>query len=98
MINESTLEQTTLNWFESIGWQTAFCPDISPGGPACERHDYDQVVLIDRLRTALESINPTIPADAIDEVVRKVTRTESPSLHTPPHKYHNQLPPEANNP
>ena len=79
-VTEANLEDVTLAWFESLGYNIAFGPDISPDGPACERHDYDQVVLIDRLRTALESINPTIPADAIDEAVRKVARTESPSL------------------
>jgi type I restriction enzyme R subunit len=47
--SENTLEQTTLGWFESLGWQTAFGPDISPDGPACEREDYDQVVLLGRL-------------------------------------------------
>ena len=26
---ESSLEQTALEWFESLGWQTAFGPDIS---------------------------------------------------------------------
>ena len=32
--SETILEQTTLDWFESIGWQTAFGPDISPDLPA----------------------------------------------------------------
>jgi len=38
------------------------------------------VVLIGRLRSALERINPALPTDAIDEAVRKITRPESPSL------------------
>jgi len=38
-VSENFLEQTTLDWFESLGWQTAFGPDISPDGPACERAD-----------------------------------------------------------
>jgi hypothetical protein len=29
-ISENILEQTTLNRFESLGWQTASGPDISP--------------------------------------------------------------------
>jgi len=31
--SETTLEQTTLDWFSSLGWQTAFGPDISPEAP-----------------------------------------------------------------
>lgn len=33
-ITESTLEQTTLDWVESLGWQTAFGPNISQALPA----------------------------------------------------------------
>jgi len=79
-ITESGVEQTTLEWFKSLGWEIAFGPDISPDGSACEREDYDQVILVGRLHTALENINPNIPPDAIEEAIRKITRTESPSL------------------
>lgn len=74
------ITETTLGWFKSLGWQNAFGPDISADGPAFEREDYDQVVLLGRLQTALENINPNIPPDAISEAVQKITRTESPSL------------------
>ena len=40
-ISENILEQATLNRFESLGWQTALRPDISPDGPVCERKDYN---------------------------------------------------------
>ncbi len=89
--SETTLEKTALDWFENLGWQTAFGPDISPGAPACERQDYDQVVLIGRLQTALEDINPNIPPDAIGEAVRKITRTESPSLIENNRRFHRML-------
>lgn len=35
-LTENSLEQTALDWFESLGWQADFGPDISPNGPACE--------------------------------------------------------------
>ena len=74
-ISENTLEQAALDWLESFGWKSAFGPDISPDGPACERQDYDQVVLLGRLQTALENINPNIPPDATREAIRKIART-----------------------
>jgi len=104
MVNmtENTLEQAVFDWFESLGWKTAFGPDISPdlSAPgllrpasvlACEREGYSQVVLVGRLRTALENINPNIPADAIDEAVRKIIRTESPSLIENNRRFHRML-------
>lgn len=74
-LTETTLEKIALDWFESLEWQTALGPNISPdlpapqtdatrqaGGLACERKDYNQVVLIGRLQVVLENINPNIPA------------------------------------
>jgi type I restriction enzyme R subunit len=102
ILTENTLEQTALDWFESLGWKTAFGPDISPdlsalglsqriGGLAYEREDYHQVVLVGRLRAALENINPNIPLDAIDEAVRRITRNESPSLIENNRRFHRML-------
>jgi len=77
---ENVLEQTALDWFQGMGYNTAFGPNISPDGPACEREDYDQVILLGRLQAALENINPNIPPEAIEEALRKMTLTESPNL------------------
>ena len=88
---ESTLEQTALAWLSSFGWTTLFGPDISPDGPDCEREDYKQVVLIQRLHNALERINPTIPANAIEEAIRKLIRTESPSLIENNRRFHHYV-------
>ena len=89
--SETTLEKTALDWFETLGWDTSFGPDISPDGPACERQGYDQVVLIGRLQTVLENINPNIPPDAIGEAIRKITRTESPNLIENNRRFHRML-------
>uniref|UniRef100_UPI0025C08504 type I restriction endonuclease subunit R n=1 Tax=Desulfonatronospira sp. TaxID=1962951 RepID=UPI0025C08504 len=91
VLSETTLEQTTLDWFSSLGWQTAFGPDISPEGPACERDSYDQVVLTKRLRAVLKGINPTIPEDCIEEAIRKITRSETPGLIESNRRLHRML-------
>ena len=88
---ETTLEKTTLDWFEWLGWQARYGPDISPGGPNCERKDYNQVILIGRLQTALENINPNIPPDAVEEAVRKIARADSPSLIENNRRFHRML-------
>jgi len=82
-ITEDTIEQTALEWLEELGYEIAHGPDIAFDGQATERDaaaNYSDVILMGRLRAALESINATLPADAIDEAIRKVTRTETPSL------------------
>jgi type I restriction enzyme, R subunit len=90
-ISESILEDTALAWFESLGYSIESGPPISPGEPGAEREDYDQVILLGRLQTALENINQNIPSDAIGEAARKITRTESPSLIENNRRFHRML-------
>src|SRR5690606_23584328 len=51
-----------------------------PGGSAPERTDYTEVTLADRLRRALQVLNPNLPHEALEEAFRKVTRLDSPSV------------------
>lgn len=78
IFTEEELEQAALSWLEELGYELHFGPDIAPDGPIPERRDYSEVVLVERLRDALDIINPHIPASAINEAVRKVTITQSP--------------------
>jgi type I restriction enzyme, R subunit len=78
--NESTVEQAALAWLESAGWQTRNGAEIAPGEPAAERDDYGQVVLSRRLQDALARINPALPAEALDDAFRKLTRPEVADL------------------
>lgn len=80
-INESIVEQTALDWFKELGYSVLFGPDIAPGGSEQERKSFDDVVLVERLRSTLEDINPDIPSDSIDDATRKILITESPSLY-----------------
>jgi len=73
---ESTVEQATLAWLESVGWRIANGAEIAPGEPAAERSDYRQVVLELRLRDALARLNPSLPAEALDDAFRKLSRPE----------------------
>ena len=90
-LNEDQLEQTALEWLGEMGWEPAFGPDISPDGAAPERDRYDAVVLEGRLRTAMKRINPTIPAEAIDDAVRQILRSESPNLIENNRRFHRML-------
>lgn len=69
---ESSLEEATREWFEELGYQTIYGPDIEPESEKPERRDFSQVVLEGRLRDAISRINPGIPADALDEAFKKV--------------------------
>ena len=88
---ETTVEQAALAWLEHLGYQILFGPEIAPGEPLAERESYGQVVLEQRLRQALQRLNPQIPSDALDEAFRKLTRLDSPSPVMNNHAVHKYL-------
>ena len=90
-INESVVEQAALAWLESLGYAILYGPEIAPGEASAERDHYGQVVLERRLRQALQWLNPQVPADALDEAFRKLTRLDSPSLVANNHIVHKYL-------
>ena len=75
--DEATLENLVLADLADLGWSTVHGSDIAPGEAHAERNDYREVVLVGRLRDALERLNPDLPADAVDEVVGTLIRPES---------------------
>jgi len=79
-VTESVVEQAALAWLESVGWQVRNGTEIAPGEPAAERDDYGQVVLAQRLRDALARLNPALPAEALDDAFRKLTRPDGVEL------------------
>ena len=89
--SESHVEDATLEWFSGLGYAVLHGPDISPDGPTPERLSYDQVLLTERLREALERLNPHLPAETLEEVLRKVQQTETPSLIEENRRLHRYL-------
>jgi type I restriction enzyme R subunit len=79
---ESVVEDAALAWLEGLGYSVLHGPEIAAGEPGAERTDpnYRDVVLERRLRQALVSLNPDLPAEALDEAFRKLTRTDAASL------------------
>jgi type I restriction enzyme, R subunit len=74
------VEQAALTWLEDVGWKVRNGAEIAPGEFAAERDDYGQVVLAQRLRDALARLNPTLPAEALEDAFRKLTRPAGADL------------------
>ena len=88
---ESVVEDAALDWLHQLGYTILHGPAIAPGELACERDNYSQVVLPRRLRDALTRLNPQLPADALDDAYRKVTRPAHPSLIANNRAFHHAL-------
>jgi type I restriction enzyme R subunit len=79
-LTESEIESAALAWLSELGWQVKHGPDITPDGLFAERRDFGQVVLEQRLRDALARLNPTLPAEALEDAFRKLSRPEGVDL------------------
>jgi len=77
---ESIVEEAVLAWLKAIGWQVEHGPDIAPDMPAAERRGYGDPVLAQRLRDALARLNPDLPAEALEDALRKLARLEGADL------------------
>lgn len=90
-ITENIIEQSAIEILQSQGWEYANGKEISPEGLFCERENFSQIVLLNRLRTAIATINPTIPLDAQEAAVQKVLRIASPDLLHNNEEFHRLL-------
>ncbi|MBI2070283.1 MAG: type I restriction endonuclease subunit R [Elusimicrobia bacterium] len=89
--SESTAEEAALEWLRGLGYEVRFGPEIAPEEPRAERTEFEQIVLEGRLREAIGKINSEIPEEAREEAVRKVLRTEHPSLTENNRRFHKFL-------
>ncbi|MFM6157584.1 MAG: type I restriction endonuclease subunit R, partial [Sphaerospermopsis kisseleviana] len=88
---ESIIEQATLDWLSELGYTTLNGTEIAPDVPQTERQEYNEVILINRLQNALQTINPHIPFHTIQEAIKKITRTETPILYENNRRFHKYL-------
>jgi type I restriction enzyme R subunit len=81
-ISESVVEEAALHWLEGLGYAVLLGPDIAVGQPGAERRDPSchDVILERRLRQALARLNPELPAEALEEAYRRITRADAPTL------------------
>ncbi|MDX9918114.1 MAG: type I restriction endonuclease [Gudongella sp.] len=90
VFNESMLEESVIELLQSMGYDYAFGPDISPGGDWEERKDYKEVILATRVKEALKRINKHLPEEALEEAFRQIITFNSPMLEEN-NRYFHQL-------
>lgn len=90
-MTEDQLEQETLAWLSDTGYSHVYGPDIAIDGEAPERGNYTQVVLAERLRTAIGRLNPSIPLVAREDALQQVLNLGTPVLLSANRLFHRLL-------
>lgn len=91
MINEDTLEQECLTWFQAIGYHYVNGYDIAPNGSSPEREDFHQVILKQRLLNQLSIINPELPQTALEQIIHTISQPEHAVLIKNNRQFHQWL-------
>jgi type I restriction enzyme R subunit len=89
-ITENEIEEIALSYLQGLGYTYQLGTVISPDGEHPERQ-YNEVVLVTRLRDAIDKLNPNISQDAKEDALKKVLRTESPNVLINNENFHRYL-------
>ncbi|HBI21605.1 MAG TPA: DEAD/DEAH box helicase [Legionella sp.] len=90
-MTEDQLEQEALTRLSELGYTHIYGPDIAYDGNAPERTNYQEVVLSNRLRRAIERLNPTIPLAARELALQQIRDLNTPVLLSANRRLHNFL-------
>ena len=75
---DELIEQPAINLLETMGWQTLNCySEFDQGDSPLGRKTKSEVVLTDRLYSALQRLNPDATQDAVSKAIEELTRSRA---------------------
>ena len=90
-ITESAIEKFAIELLEKQGYQYIYAPSIAPDSDTPERQSFEDVLLMERLQSAVGRINPSIPADIREDAIKQIQRLNSPELIANNEAFHRML-------
>ncbi len=90
-LDEDAIEQHAIGLLKGLGYAYHHGSVIAPGGAAEERSSFKEAALVGRLRAALRCLNPSIPAPALEDALRKLTVHETTDLVLNNQRFHKFL-------
>ena len=90
-ISEADVVAALLDQLEGLGYTRLPDGIAGPDGSVPERASYSDVVLMDRLKRAVDRLNPDIPSEARQDALKKVIADETPSLIEENRRIHRAL-------
>jgi type I restriction enzyme R subunit len=88
--SEAEWEQVALELLaEPLGWQPKTGEQIAPGSG--ERDSWDELLIRPRLLEVLRRLNPTVPAEYLQQALAEIASPKSQDAITENHRIHNYL-------
>ena len=90
-MNENLIETFAIELLTILGYEYIYAPDIAPDSENKERESFAEVLLLDRLQTAVKRINPSLPTEAQAEAIKEIQRIASPEMLANNETFHRLL-------
>lgn len=90
-ITESAIEELVIELLEKQGYEYVSGPDIAPDGVKAERKSFEDVLLLKRLKNAINRINAKIPPDAREDAIKQIQNLNSSELIANNETFHRML-------
>jgi len=90
-ITESEIEHFAIELLEEQGYSYTYGPTIAPDSESPKRESFEDVVLLDCLRTNVGHINPNIPDNVREDAIKQLLRLNSPELIANNEAFHRML-------
>ncbi len=90
-ITESAIEELVIELLEKQDYEYVSGPDIAPDGVKAERRSFEDVLLLKRLKNAVNRINAKIPPDAREDAIKQIQNLNSSELITNNETFHRML-------
>ncbi|SMX53476.1 type I restriction endonuclease subunit R [Candidatus Brevifilum fermentans] len=90
-ISESAIEDLAIQRLGELGYTYLSGPEVAPDGKTPLRTSYEDVLLLDQVKAAVDRLNPHIPPEARAEALRQVQRLHAPALITNNETFHRLL-------
>lgn len=90
-MTENEIEQLAIGLLQNQDYQYINGVDIAPDSASSERQTFEEVILKERLRTAVRRINPGIPMDAQEDAIKQILRIASPDVLSNNESFHRLL-------
>lgn len=90
-ITEQAIETLAIELLENQGFEYLYGPNISHESDSPLRTGYDDVLLQEKLKLAIDRINPNVPENARTDALKQVLRAHSPELITGNESFHKML-------
>ncbi len=90
-ITENKIEEYSIQLLAELGYDYIHAPDVAPDSTDPWRSSYSEVMFPDRLKAAINRLNPNITESARDHAYKELLRINSPELITNNETFHRML-------